>query len=155
MAASQPPTKPSLSATVVLDTNVVLDWLVFNDSRLAALGRTIEDGNLRWQACPRMRAELERTLAYPALARWKPDSERTLTLFDRLSQLQHDPPPRLAGPLLCSDPDDQVFIELSLATNAAWLFTRDRALLKLARRAAGRGLRIAPPESWAGGISST
>jgi predicted nucleic acid-binding protein len=153
MAASQlHPTAPETGPTtipVVLDTNVVLGWLVFSDPRLTPLAAAVEAGQLRWLACPRMRAELALTLSYPALGKWKPDSERTLASFDRWAQLLPDPPAPQASPLLCSDPDDQVFIELALAHQAAWLLTRDRALLKLKRRAAGRGLQIAPPESWA------
>jgi putative PIN family toxin of toxin-antitoxin system len=147
MAASQP-------FSAVLDTNVVLAWLVFRDARVAALAQALESGAIRWMACPRMREELGRALAYPALERWLPDSERTLATFDSRAVINPDPPPRQAGPLLCSDPDDQVFIELALATQAAWLFTRDRALLKLKRRAASRNLQIAPPEAWPGVLSS-
>ena len=153
MAASQlhptaPETGPQASP-VVLDTNVVLAWLVFRDPRLAALATALETGHVRWLACPRMRSELTLTLSYPALSKWNPDSERTLASFDRWAELLPDPPAPQASPLLCSDPDDQVFIELALAHQARWLLTRDRALLKLKRRAAGRGLQIAPPESWA------
>ncbi len=35
---------------------------------------------------------------------------------------------------VCSDPDDQKFLELALACGAAYLVTKDRALLELARR---------------------
>ena len=158
MAASQPdspaaetPCEPSL---LVLDTNVVLDWLVFRDPRLAPLAAALETGTVTWAACPRMREELSRTLIYASLQAWSPDSEHTLACFDRLAVISPDPPPPQASPLLCSDPDDQVFIDLALARNASWLLTRDRALLKLKRRAAGRGLQIAPPESWAAAQSA-
>jgi predicted nucleic acid-binding protein len=140
--------KPLKPARLVLDTNVVLDWLVFKDPRLGALAAALEHGTVAWSACPRMRSELVRTLTYPALASWKPDSERTLAFFDRLAMLTPDPENRQAGALLCSDPDDQVFIELALSQQASWLLTRDRALLKLKRRAAAHGLQIAPPEIW-------
>jgi uncharacterized protein len=153
MAASQPDSsaadKPSELPRVVLDTNVVLDWLVFSDPRLALLADALERGELAWIACPRVREELWRTLSYPALAKWKPNSERTLAVFDRLALLRPDPEYKHGSPLLCSDPDDQVFIELALAHQAIWLLTRDRALLRLRKRAALQGLHIAPPEVWA------
>jgi predicted nucleic acid-binding protein len=95
-----------------------------------------------------MREELSRTLTYATLQDWKPDSERTLACFDRLAQPSPDPPRPQAGPLLCSDPDDQVFIDLALSRKVGWLLTRDRALLKLKRRAAAQGVVIAPPEHW-------
>lgn len=136
-------------AVLVLDTNVVLDWLVFQDQRIAPLSGALESGTIRWVSCPRMREELKRTLAYPALSKWKPDSERTLTLFDRWSLQAPDPASPQASPLLCSDPDDQVFLELGLAIRADWLLTRDRAVLKLKARALRQGLRIGTPEAWA------
>jgi len=133
---------------VVLDTNVVLDWLVFRDASTAPLVDAIKGGRLRWLICPRMRDELVRTLSYPALARWHPDSERVLTSFDRWSVARPTPVPSATNPA-CSDANDQVFIDLALAEGAQWLLTHDRALLKLARRLSARGLRVAPPARWA------
>jgi predicted nucleic acid-binding protein len=50
--------------------------------------------------------------------------------------------------LRCTDPDDQKFIDAAIVS-AQWLISRDRAVLKLARRAAALGLRIVTPERWA------
>ncbi|MBX3622048.1 MAG: PIN domain-containing protein [Rhizobacter sp.] len=49
--------------------------------------------------------------------------------------------------LRCTDPDDQKFIDLAVA-NARWLVSRDRAVLKLARRAALFGLQVVSPDRW-------
>jgi predicted nucleic acid-binding protein len=69
-----------------------------------------------------------------------------LAAFDRYARLL---PPPVAEPLLrCTDPDDQVFLDLSRAHHARWLVTRDRALLTLARRAAQVGLAIVAPRLW-------
>jgi predicted nucleic acid-binding protein len=57
-----------------------------------------------------------------------------------------DEPPR--GPLRCKDPDDQVFIDLALHVGARWLFTKDAALLKLARRARQRGVGVTSLQQW-------
>lgn len=133
--------------SVVLDTNTVLDWLVFEDPRVAAVAAAITGGRLRWLACAAMRMELARTLGYRNLVRWKPDSERTLSIFDRCAVLLPAPP---AAPLnaRCSDPDDQVFLDLALAHRAPWLLTHDRALLKLARRARMHGVCITQARHW-------
>lgn len=152
MAASteeSSPVQTGLEAELlVLDTNVVLACMVFRDPRVAPLTAALKSGRAVWVACPRMREELRRTLSYPALARWNADSEHILTWFDSLSSQTSDPPQPQTSALLCSDPDDQVFIELALARQADWLLTRDRALLKLKARAARRQLRIATPETW-------
>ena len=52
---------------------------------------------------------------------------------------------REAQALRCTDPDDQKFVDLALALAPACLISRDRAVLKLARRAALRAVLIRPP----------
>lgn len=138
---------PGEAARVVLDTNAVLDWLVFQDARMAAAGLAITQGHMQWLACAAMRDELERTLAYRSLAKWQPDSERVLASFDAHAVLLPAPPPAPLS-LRCSDPDDQVFLDLALAHRAGWLLTHDRALLRLARRARALGTVIVAPRHW-------
>lgn len=133
---------------VVLDTNVVLDWLVFRDARTAGLAVALASGRLPWLACPRMREEVHRVLGYPALERWRVDPARVLASFDHHATPCGEPP-RLAQPaLICSDHDDQVFLDLAVAHQARWLLTHDRALLKLARAARRHGVEITRPTDW-------
>jgi predicted nucleic acid-binding protein len=129
----------------VLDTNVVLDWLVFRDPALPPLATAIETGVLRWLATARMRAEFAEVLARPHLDRWGPDRELALATFDRVATMQDEPPP---SRLICSDPDDQVYIDLAVAARCAWLVTHDRALLELAGRARALGVQVLPPARW-------
>lgn len=143
-----PAQAPGLPLGVVLDTNAVLDWLVFANDNMLALSAAIQSGQVLWMTSFRMREELVRTLTYPALASWKPDSERTLTFFDRWSVMHADPARTTSGPLVCSDPDDQVFMDLALAMRVRWLVTHDRALLKLGRAARTRGIAIIQPPRW-------
>ncbi len=151
-AASQPAVNPSEKLpglpAVVLDTNAVLDWLLFKDAGMAPLAEAIETCALRWLATARMRQELLRTLAYPALNKWKPNSEHTLASFDRWAFICPEPEPARSGALVCSDPDDQVFIDLALARHARWLVSHDRALHKLARHAARAGVCVVLPKDW-------
>ncbi|MDO8420207.1 MAG: putative toxin-antitoxin system toxin component, PIN family [Rubrivivax sp.] len=133
---------------LVADTQVVLDWLVFRDTAARPLLDAVLAGRLRWLASAAMRAELERMLRHPLLARWGHQVESALTFFDSQATLCPDPPAAPAPRLRCSDPDDQVFIDTALVHHAAWLVTRDRALLKLRRKALGHGLRIARPDEW-------
>jgi len=56
-----------------------------------------------------------------------------------------DLPPAVG--LRCTDTDDQKFIDFALAYGAA-LLSRDRAVLKLARRGRNAGLEILTPECW-------
>ena len=130
--------------SVVLDTNVVLDWLLFDDPRIADLAGRIKRAELRWVACPAIRREFAHMLGHASLARWPADREQALAVFDLHATLLPDPPPAGARGLRCADVDDQVFLDLALA-HEAQLFTRDRALLKLARRSRLRGLSISTP----------
>ena len=139
---------PGQPPGVVLDTNVVLDWLVFENPGVALLSAAVMSGQVRWLTCSRMREELLRTLSHPALVRWNPDSERTLTIFDRWAISQPTPLRTTHGPLVCSDPDDQVFLDLALASGAPWLLTHDKALLKLRRAASLQGVSVLQPALW-------
>ncbi len=135
------------ASTVVLDTNVVLDWLLFRDAGAAALGAALEGAQLRWVGCARMREEFRRTLAHPLLNKWRPDRACLLALFDRHVTLLPEPH---AAPLRlrCDDADDQVFIDLALASGAGWLLSHDKALLRLRRRVPPGGPRICRPRDW-------
>ena len=130
---------------VVIDTNAVLDWLLFNDPGVESLAAAVQQGRVRWLTCGRMHEEFERTLSYPALARWLPDRDRLLAAHGRWATQQAEPPRCMLAGLQCSDPDDQVFVDLAIATGARWLVTHDRALLRLARRARLRSLSIVDP----------
>jgi uncharacterized protein len=133
---------------VVLDTNAVLDWLVFRDPRIQPGVDALEAGRLRWLACPAMRKELAHMLGHASLARWSPDVPAALVQFDNLAEIRPDPVTNLHVGLRCRDADDQVFLDLALTEGARWLLTHDRALLKLARRAAAKGLHILRPADW-------
>ncbi len=134
---------------MVLDTNTVLDWLVFADRACVAVAHHITSGRMTWHATSAMRDELAHVLPRPALARWQPDVPRVLASFDRHVILA--PPHEHTGTSprpLCKDPDDQKFIDLALAIGARWLLTRDRALLDLAAAARRAGVRILRPADW-------
>jgi predicted nucleic acid-binding protein len=133
---------------VVLDTNALLDWLVFKDPVASPLNAHLAEGRWRWLACEGMVTEWGHVWPRPVFSRWQPDPQLTTTAFERAHAV--DTPPR--GPLKCKDPDDQVFIDLALhhATHgqAVWLFSKDAALLKLARRARLRGVHISTWQAW-------
>jgi len=123
---------------VILDTNALLDWRVFKDPAAQPIAQAILAGRLRWLACPSMEQEWHQVWPRSYLKAWLPDPMLTLTVFQHAQFV--DEPPR--GPYRCKDPDDQVFIDLALHVGASWLFSKDAALLKLARRARPHGLQI-------------
>ncbi len=132
--------------SAVLDTNVLLDWLVFRDPRVAPLAAAIDAGALCWLATAAMRREFAQMLGHGCLARWLPLPDQALAVFDLRSVACAEPAP---SRLRCTDADDQVFIDLALERRCAWLITHDRALLKLAARARQHKLRVLTPQAWA------
>ena len=137
---------PSSRPAIVIDTQVVMVWLVFNDARVQALAAALTAGRLRWLVAPAMRDEIRHVLGRGVAARYSPDLALIEAQFDAHSEVidAAEPSPRL----VCRDPDDQKFIDLALARGARWLVSRDKALLTLAKRARLRGLAILKPELW-------
>jgi uncharacterized protein len=131
----------------VLDTNVWLDWLVFADRSTAPIQAAASSGRLIVIATARMRAEFDDVVRRPVIARHGHAPQTLLADFDRWVTPAPEPP-RCA--LTCTDPDDQVFLDLAVAGSARWLVTRDRALLAAARRAMREhGLTIVVPAAFA------
>lgn len=128
---------------IVLDTNIVLDLLVFDDPATPALQAALARRELQWIATPAMREELARVLAYPHIAaRLAYDqlgAAEVLAAFDRQVQIV-DTAPR--GSCICKDPDDQKFIDLAVA-HRALLLSKDHAVLRLRKRLLPLGVHTA------------
>lgn len=134
---------------LVLDTNVVLDWLVFNDPALASLTHAVQDGNAVLPTHPAALDELHRVLNYPTL---KLAANQQAAIFARYRTLTTPAilpagfsPQNLLTPAgfpQCRDRDDQLFLALALHTQADALISRDKALLALGKRAAKFGVKI-------------
>jgi putative PIN family toxin of toxin-antitoxin system len=142
-----PSPQPDHRPAIVIDTQVVMDWLVFNDARVQPLVAALVAGQLRWLVAPAMRDEIRHVLGRGVAARYAPDLAFIEAQFDAHAERAEATVP--SPPLLCRDPDDQKFIDLALARGARWLVSRDKALLTLAKRARARGLLILKPEAWA------
>jgi predicted nucleic acid-binding protein len=138
------------SPLVVIDTQSLLDWLVFRHPACADWAQRLGGGAWQWIFTPEMRAEFDFVAAKGFGARWPPAAPAELTHAWSFARQVEPPQPLGAGARLhCSDPDDQKFIDLAIAAGAHALVTRDKALLKLARRAAERhGVRICTPAAW-------
>ncbi|MFC5430314.1 putative toxin-antitoxin system toxin component, PIN family [Paraburkholderia denitrificans] len=147
MTGFQP--QPSAAAlSVVLDSNVWLDILVFDDPHTRPIRAALESGALRALIDARCLAELTHVLDYPHLVQRGVEKADALASVSRLADLIVPPAlPDDARPLpLCRDRDDQKFLELARASGAAWLVSKDRAVLKLAKRMARDfGFRVATP----------
>jgi putative PIN family toxin of toxin-antitoxin system len=126
----------------VIDTNVLLDFWVFDDPAARPLRAAVESGQVNalrsgdsvdelTQVIMREKFELATDARFGVLRDW----DRLATPVERV----------FTAPFACSDRDDQKFLDLAYTARADWLVTRDKALLKLARRARRDGLKILLP----------
>ncbi|KVE42205.1 PIN domain-containing protein [Burkholderia sp. BDU5] len=214
------PDAPRAGRRVVLDSNVWIDILVFDDPAARPIRDALETGAITALIDARCLVELERVLDYPQFKARSVDKAAALATVARLSERVGEPdrggsreaaattgaganrslaaassagasnspnplnasdlpdatdatdvqagrmdspspadtaapspaadapPPR--GLPKCKDRDDQKFLELAYAARADWLVSKDRALLKLARRTERDfGFRIAQPAPFA------
>jgi putative PIN family toxin of toxin-antitoxin system len=133
---------------LVLDTQVWIDWLVFDDPSVAPIRDAVAAGRAPVVIDRECEAELARALGY-RLGRRTVDAgaclRRALQICKQAQPaLQNVRPAALPK---CRDPDDQKFLELAAAAGADCLITRDRALLALAKR--GLAFRILSPQAFA------
>ena len=119
---------------IILDTNIVLDLLVFNDAATPPLREALQTGRLQWVATAPMRDELERVLAYPQIAKrlafYGLTPDQVLKARDA-QVLTLEVPPKAS--VTCKDPDDQKFIDLAVAQRCLVL-SKDHAVLCMAKR---------------------
>jgi uncharacterized protein len=134
---------------VVLDTNVVLDWLVFQDPGFRPLATRLESRLWAWHVTSAMRAELASVLSRAPLSHRQLGCEHTLSVLDELAVVATQAPvSATSGMPRCRDPDDQKFVDLACTLGARWLFSRDKALLDLAKPASAFGVEILSPQQW-------
>ncbi len=129
----------------VLDTNVVLDWLVFDDPAMRTAATALREGRALWACCTAMLDEALDVVARPQFARLAPADVLRARVAQASAGLAHMFSPAPSSALHCTDPDDQMFLDLAIARGASLLLTRDRALLALAPHARRLGLCIARP----------
>ena len=134
---------------LVLDTNVVIDWLVFDDPFMIPLRHGVRDGRIVVLTHEPAVGELKRVLGYKQL---KLDPARQNAVFMRyrdqaipfamptdfsLKQLMLP-----GGFPRCRDRDDEHFLALAYHAKADALVSRDNAVFGLKSRAAKFGMTI-------------
>jgi len=130
---------------LALDTNVWLDWLVFEDPSAQPLAAAVKTGRAVIHIDPACEAEFVRVLAYERGKRTL-DAVAQAACHAHMCAIVHILDPAAAHPGMrlpdCRDPEDQKFLELARACGADFLVSRDRALLETGHRK-GRPLPFA------------
>jgi putative PIN family toxin of toxin-antitoxin system len=122
---------------LILDTNIWLDWLVFDDPTVASLKAAVAAQRAEIFIGAACAAELARVLAYDLGKRSLDAAAQAACLAEcrRIARpLQNGNPAGCSTLPRCADPADQIFLEAALAAGADYLVTKDQALLALARR---------------------
>jgi putative PIN family toxin of toxin-antitoxin system len=149
--ATPPSTDAAPALPVVLDSNVWLDILVFDDAHTRPIRAALESGAIRALINARCQGELAHVLDYPQFAgRGVAKADALAALAGLVALIEPPELPADARALpQCRDRDDQKFLELTRASGAQWLVSKDRAVLKLAKRVARDfGFRIATPDAF-------
>ena len=141
---------PKSPTRIVLDTNVCLDLFVFRDPRWLRLMQALTNGEVEAVTRADCRMEWHIVLGYAHLGLDEAMQNAVRAAFDALIRLF--PETVFDGSIklpVCRDTDDQKFIELAYQSGATTLITKDKALLKLARKTLKAGLfQIVTPEAW-------
>jgi putative PIN family toxin of toxin-antitoxin system len=137
---------------IVLDTNVCLDLFVFHDPRWVKLLDALTNHAVQAYTRADCRQEWLIVLDYPHLPLDAQSKEISKGHFDACIiclPLPIATEQAVARLPTCSDPDDQKFLEIARDSHADVLITKDKALLKLAKKTAKAGMfQIMTPETW-------
>ncbi|MBI3228970.1 MAG: putative toxin-antitoxin system toxin component, PIN family [Burkholderiales bacterium] len=138
------PARPIL----VLDTNVCLDLFVFRDRHTADLLQALQQGTIQAITRADCRDEWLAVLHYRHLALDDAQRASVAAEFDHYITCVAPLEDGTRLPV-CTDKDDQKFLQLARDAKAHYLLTKDKALLKLARKTAKIGLfSILLPQAW-------
>ncbi len=127
---------------LVLDTNVVIDWLVFDDAYLASFREQVRARSVQVITHAPAVEELRRVLGYPELKLSTARQTAVLEQYAALVSFFESTVELPDGFPRCRDPDDDPFIRLAWQAGADALVSRDKAVLKLAKRARKFGFQI-------------
>ncbi len=118
---------------IVLDTNIVLDWLVFEDGGMPELMAAINSREVVIASNQACIDELIRVLAYPTFKLDQTAQIKALEKYRSYAQITPDRASMLGQVPRCRDKDDQKFLELAAHARAAALISKDNAVLGLKR----------------------
>ena len=135
---------------IVIDSQSLFDWMVFRDPVCSGWNNALASRKWEWIFTSEMKAEFDFVAAKGFGERWPVDAEAVAAAWSLHGHKVETPPsPGAAARLHCTDADDQKFIDLGVAARVHTLVTRDKALLRLARKALDRhGVRVCRPEAW-------
>ena len=117
---------------IVVDTNILLDIVYFDDPRIQNLKKALENKHIEAWSCNLIWEEFLDVLRRPAFFS---DEVHHLKMIEQAKQyFQFETTTLTSSPFRCKDKDDQIFIDLAVSKAPCWLISRDLEVLKLAKR---------------------
>jgi putative PIN family toxin of toxin-antitoxin system len=126
---------------LVLDTNVILDLLVFKDPSTEPIRILLDANQVDAVRTPASMAELIDVIGRPTFKLSQADQEIIVQTWESSSILIEDTANESA-PFTCRDPDDQVFLDMAYSIRPAFLLSKDLRVLELHAIAKPHGVEI-------------
>lgn len=134
---------------LILDTNIVLDWLVFHDTSMAGLQPALDQGLIEIVTHEPAIVELRRVLTYPQFKLAIDQQQELLARYNAQTRVVTVPAELPANFPRCRDHDDQHFLDLAYHERADGLVSKDDAILELTKRVQKFGVTVLDPEQLA------
>lgn len=119
---------------IILDTNVCLDLFIFHDKNCHELWQMLADGIVKAITREDCKNEWLRVLTYPSLSLTESDIKNCTAKYNEVVFCHDFQKKDYACLPICKDKDDQKFLELAYDSDAKFLMTKDKALLKLSSK---------------------
>jgi len=115
---------------LVLDTNVILDLLVFKDPSTEPIRLLLDAQQVDAVRTPTSMTELIDVIRRPAFKLSEEEQETIIEAWESNSRLLETTAMERA-PFTCRDPDDQVFLDMAYSIRPALLLSKDLRVLEL------------------------
>ena len=126
---------------LVLDTNVILDLLVFQDPAAEVVRMALDAKLVDAVRSEASMLELVDVIQRPIFKLSQQEQEMILQAWESLTRLLENTAIESA-PFICRDLDDQIFLDMAYSIRPAVLFSKDLRVLELRVSAKGHGVEI-------------
>jgi len=126
---------------LVLDTNVILDLLVFKDPSTEPIRHLLDAKLVDAVRSEASMQELVDVIQRPIFKLSQQEQEMILQAWESLTRLLENTAIESA-PFICRDLDDQIFLDMAYSIRPAVLFSKDLRVLELRVSAKGHGVEI-------------
>ena len=126
---------------LVLDTNVILDLLVFKDPSTETIRLLLDAKQVDTVRSEASMLELIDVIQRPIFKLCREEQEIILQAWESSTRLLENIAIESA-PFICRDLDDQIFLDMAYSIRPAVLFSKDLRVLELHVSAKGHGVEI-------------